>query len=107
MDIKSRLEHCEKLAENGATELAQAGLKLIVENNQIEQGILKSIERISYRTGIDIAFRYAEKFYMKGNKSAARNWLKHAKMHARNLDININYRISEIKIKYKDRIPIF
>ena len=116
IDLKSRIDHCYTLAENGATELAQAGLKIYVEEfcdtkYKLSLGdpnsILQSIEKTSFRIGVDVGFEYAEHFYQKGDKKAARGWLYHAKIHAKPLKLDIGNRISEIKEKYKDRMPIF
>lgn len=73
-DLKSRVDHCCALAENGAIELAQAGLQLSVEEFYDEpykssfgnpESILQSIERTSHRAGVDTAFQYAEYSYQK------------------------------------------
>lgn len=115
-DLKSRIEHCYTLAENGAMELAQAGLQIYVEkfcdtpyksSLGNPESILQSIEKASHRVGVDIAFQYAEHFYQEGDKSVARGWLYHAKIHAKPIKLDIGRRISEMKSKYKDRIPIF
>lgn len=114
-DLKSKIDHCYALAENNATELAQAGLQISVEKfcNKLDKSsfgnptsILQSIERASHRVGVDIAFQYAKHFYQEGDKSAARGWLRYAKMHAKKLELDVSGRISEMKGKYKDRMPL-
>ena len=116
VDLKSRIEHCYRLAENGATELAQAGLQIYVEefcdspyksSLGNPESIFESIEKASHRVGVNVGLQYAEHFYKEGDKNAARGWLYHAKIHAKPLKLDIKENISEIKSKYKDRIPIF
>lgn len=117
--LKTKIDHCYILAENGATDFAYAGLKSIVTifNNELLdhplkpdyknlEEVLQNIERTSHRIGIDVAFEYAEHFYQEGDKSAAREWLRYAKMHAKSLKMDITDRISAIKSNYKDRIPL-
>lgn len=114
-DLKSRVDHCYVLAENGATELAQVGLQLSIKEFCAEhykqsfgnpELVLQSIERTSHRIGVDVAFQYAEHFYQEGDKSAAREWLRYTKMHAKPLKLDITKRISEMKGKYGDRMPL-
>ena len=114
-DLKSRIDHCYALAENGATELAQVGLQLSVEKFCAEPhksplgnpgSVLQSIERTSYRVGVDVALQYAERFYQEGDKSAARGWLRYAKMHAKQLKLDITPSISKMKDNYRDLMPL-
>ena len=104
-DFKSRINHCYALAENGATELAQAGLQLSVEEFCAEphkssfgypESVLQSIERASHRVGVDVALQHAEHFYQKGDKSAAHGWLRYAKMHAKPKYLNIRWSYYEV-----------
>lgn len=115
-DLKSRIDHCYVLAENGATELAKTGLQIYIKKFcdvpyksflGNPESILQSIEKASHRVGVDVAFQYAEHFYQKEDKSSARKWLSYAKMHAKPLKLNITNKISEMKCKYKDRVPHF
>ena len=114
-DLKSRIDHCYVLAENGATELAKTGLQLSVEEFCAEphkssfgnpESILQSLERTSHRIGVDVALQYAEHFYQEEDKSSARGWLRYAKMHAKPIKLDITSRISEMKGKYRDRMPL-
>lgn len=114
--LKSRIDHCYALAENGSIELAQEGLQLAVEEFRIgayrtfledPASVLQSIERTSARIGVDVAFQYAEDFYKEGDKGAARGWLGYSKMHAKKIGLDISDRVSEMKKKYSDRMPLF
>jgi len=115
-NLKSRIDNCYKLAEKGFTNLARAGLKVFSEefNSKLGKGIfdnpepiMQSIEKTSHRVGVDIAFQYAEHFYIEGNRGAARGWLRYARMHAKPINMDISGRISEMKGKYRDRMPLF
>ena len=117
-DLKSRIDHCYALAENGSTELAKAGLQSYVkkfcdelhkngQNSFLDaDSVIKSIERTSHRIGIDVALQYAEDFYEKRENSKARGWLDYGKWHAKQIGLNIGEQISEIKRKYSDRMPL-
>jgi len=114
-DLKSKIDHCYTLAKNGATELAQASLSFYPKQFWAEpfksslgnpESVFKSIERTSHRIGIDVSLQYATHFYQEGDKSSAHGWLRYARMHARQLKLNITDNISEIKDKYKDNTPI-
>lgn len=112
-NLQSRVDHCYTLAENGYVVVANALLPHLVEQflESMEslsdvESFSKSIERTSHRMGIENAFEYAEFFYQKGDKGAARGWLRYAKWHAGKLKLNIGYRVSGMKRRYKDRIPL-
>ncbi len=113
-DIKSKIEHCYALAEHGTIELAQSGLRSIVEDFCTEtdnsfgrsESTLQDIQKTSHRIGVEVALQFAEHFYENGDRGAARDWLRYAKMHAKQLKLDIAENISEMKRKYGDRIPI-
>jgi len=115
-NLKSKIDHCYRLADNGATEFAQAGFKVCIQEFcdgpllkskfKNPEAVLKSIERASYRIGVDVALKYAEHFYQKGDKKAARGWLSKAKWDAKQVGLDVSDNISGMKSKYKDRMPI-
>ena len=115
-NLKLKIGHCYRLAENGSTEFAQDGLKVCVQEFCDEpllkskfgnpEAVLKSIERASYRIGVDVALEYAKYFYQKGDKKAARGWLRKAKWDAKQVGLDISDNISVMKCKYKDRMPV-
>jgi hypothetical protein len=114
-NLQSRLDHCYELAENGDTKSAEVILLEVVEKfcskplipSKDAETVLKSIEKASHRIGVDVAFGYAEYFYQNGDPKAARGWLLYANDHAKYLGMNIGHRISEMKGRYKDRMPLF
>ncbi len=114
-DLKSRIDHCYTLSENGATKLAQAGLQVYVKvfcdephktNLGNVEAIISSMERASHRIGVDVALQYAEHFYQERDNKAARGWLHYGRWHAKKIGLNIGEKISEMKRKYQDRIPL-
>lgn len=112
--MQSRADHCYALAENGATELANTALKLAVgklyEFTEATLGraqALESMERAARRIGVDVALGYAGHFYHEKGYRAAREWLRYARFNAKCLNLDISGRISAMKGKYKDRMPLF
>lgn len=114
-DLISKIDHCYAVANHGTTELAQKGLlkyteQFCAENYKSKfnnpESILQSIQRTSHRIGVDVALESAEQFYEKGDRRAAREWLYYAKRHARPIKLDISESISDIKDKYKDRMPL-
>ena len=118
-NLKSRIDHCYALAENGATGMARAALQCYARefythifryNERSPSGdqksVLESLERSSCRVEVNVALQFAEHFYQEGNRSAARQWLYHAKMQARKINCDIGEKVVEIRKGYGDRMPL-
>ena len=125
-DLKSRLNYCRGLAEEGHTKLAYLDFEncvkeftegveknredILKSNDPLKtseelkkyESILEVMERTGHRIGVNIAVEHAKFFYQKGDKNAARQWLYHAQMHTQKLTSDISDIIFEMKDKYKD-----
>lgn len=111
-ELSHKLCHAYRLAENGASELASRQLRFAVEDlcnlplGDKSESLCCRIEHTGHRTGIEVAFQYAEHFYKQGDKRAARGWLHKAKYDAKQISLDITKRISRLKKTYRDRRPI-
>ena len=76
-NIAINMEKCYQLAQEGLERAFED-----IGNSENREADLQSIGRAAHRIGVNVGFQYAEDFYQKGNKSDAREWLIHARVHA-------------------------